>query len=43
LLDERQQQMLGLNLGVVSLLGVVLGGDDGFLGLFGEFVEIHRF
>ena len=41
LLDERDEQVLRLDLGVVALLGEIDGLGDGFAGLFGELVDIH--
>ena len=41
LLDERDEQVLGLDLRVVHLLGELLRGGDGFLGLFGVLVDVH--
>ena len=41
LLDERQKQVLGLDLGVVVLLGDPLRREDRFLRLFGVFVQVH--
>ncbi len=42
LFDERQQQMLGVDLGVVALLGEPLRREDRFLRLLGVLVQIHR-
>ena len=41
LLDQRAEQVLGLELGVVALLGLALRGDDGLLRFFGQFVHVH--
>ena len=41
-LDERAQQMLGIEHGAVQALGGRLRGEDGLLGLLGESVELHR-
>src|SRR5260370_9427433 len=41
LLDQGREQMLGLDLSVVVSLGKLLGADDGFLRLFGVFVDVH--
>ena len=41
LLGERDQQMLGLDLRVIELRGQRLRGDDRFLRLFGELIQIH--
>ena len=41
LFDQRQQQMLRLDLRVAHLLGELLSRQNGFLGFLGEFVEIH--
>ena len=40
-LDERGQQVLGVEHGALEPLGELLGGDDGLLGLLGESVELH--
>ena len=42
LLDERQKQVLGLDLGMVTLLGDPLRREDRFLRLFGVLVQVHR-
>ncbi len=42
LLDEREQQMLGIDLGVVALLGEPLRRQDRFLRLLGVLVQVHR-
>ena len=42
LFGERDEQMLGLDLRMAVRLGELLRGEDGFRGLFGEFVEVHR-
>jgi hypothetical protein len=39
--DQRRKQMLGLQQGVLSLLGEPLGGDDGFLSLLGQLVRVE--
>ena len=41
LLEEGDQQMLRRHLGVIQLGRQVLRGDDRFLRLFGEFVQVH--
>ena len=41
LLDERDEQVLGLDLRVVLALGEILCGQDRFLGLLGVFVQVH--
>ena len=41
LLDQRHQQVLGLDLRMIERLGELLRADDGLLGLFSELVEIH--
>jgi hypothetical protein len=41
LLDERDEQVLGRDLRVAQLTGKILRADDGFLRLFGEFVDVH--
>ena len=38
LLDERHQQVLGVDLRMIQLLRQLRRGDDGFLGLFGELI-----
>ena len=43
LLDEREQQMLGLDLGVVALLGEPLRRENRFLRLFRVLVQVHRY
>ena len=40
--DERVEQVLRLELGVVAVLGQPLGGDDRLLGLLGQLVHVHR-
>ena len=35
-LDERGQEVLGVEHGALEPLGELLGGDDGLLGLLGE-------
>ena len=40
-LDERGEQVLGVEHGALHPLGELLGGDDGLLGLLGEAVELH--
>ena len=40
-LDERGEQVLGVEHGALHPLGELLGGDDGLLGLLGESVELH--
>ena len=40
-LDERGEQVLGVEHGALQPLGELLGGDDGLLGLLGESVELH--
>ena len=40
-LDERGQDVLGVEDRAVEALGGGLGGDDGLLGLLGESVELH--
>ena len=42
LLDERQQQVLGLDLRVREIARKLLGRHDGFLSLFSELVDVHR-
>ena len=42
LLDQRDEQVLGLDLGVRQRAGQPRRRHDRFLGLFGEGVEIHR-
>ena len=41
LFDEREQQVLRLDLGVVALLGEPLRREDRFLRLFGVLVQVH--
>ena len=41
LLEQRDQQVLRLDLRVTQRLGQLLRAEDGFLGLFGEFVQVH--
>ena len=41
LLDERQQQVLGLDLRVREIARELLGAHDGFLSLFSELVDVH--
>ena len=41
LFDERDEQMLGLDLRVARLLGELLRREHRFLGFFGVFVDIH--
>ncbi len=41
LLQQRQQQVLRLDLAVVIGLRELLGGNDGLLAALGEFVESH--
>ena len=41
-LDERGQDVLGVEDRAVEPLGGRLGGDDGLLGLLGEAIELHR-
>ena len=40
-LDERGEQVLGVEHRALEPLGELLGGDDGLLGLLGEAVELH--
>ena len=40
-LDERGQDVLGVEHGALEPLRELLGGDDGLLGLLGEAVELH--
>ena len=40
-LEQRGQDVLGVEDGTVESLGRRLGGDDGLLGLLGEAVELH--
>ena len=40
-LDERGQDVLGVEDRAVESLGGRLGGDDGLLGLLGEAFELH--
>ena len=40
-LDERAEQVLGVEDRAVQPLGGLLGGDDGLLGLLGESIELH--
>ena len=40
-LDERAEQVLGVEDRALEPLGGLLGGDDGLLGLLGESVELH--
>ena len=40
-LDERGQDVLGIEERAVQPLGELLGGDDGLLGLLGESIELH--
>ena len=40
-LEERGQQVLGVEHGALEPLGEGLGGDDGLLGLLGEAIELH--
>ena len=40
-LDERGQDVFGVEDGAVEPLGRRLGGDDGLLGLLGEAIELH--
>ena len=40
-LDERGQDVLGVEHGALEPLRELLGGDDGLLGLLGESVELH--
>ena len=40
-LEQRGQDVLGVEDGAVESLGRRLGGDDGLLGLLGEAVELH--
>jgi hypothetical protein len=40
-LDERRQQVLGVEERALEPLGELLGGDDGLLGLLGESIELH--
>ena len=39
--QQRRQQVLGRDLGVVALLRLRLGGGQGLLGLDGELVQSH--
>src|SRR5207302_3035237 len=41
LFDERTEQVLGLELGVVPLLGVTLRAGNCLLRLFGQLVRVH--
>ena len=41
LLDEREQQVLGLDLGVIALLGEPLRRQNRFLRFFGVLVQVH--
>ncbi len=41
LLHEREEKMLGFDLGVVALLGQPLRRQNRFLGLFGVLVQVH--
>ena len=41
LFDQRSQQVLGLQLGVVTLLGFTLRSGNRLLRLFGQFVHVH--
>ena len=40
-LDERGEEVLGVEDGALQPLGELLGGDDGLLGLLGESIELH--
>ena len=40
-LDERAEEVLGVEDRAVQPLGGLLGGDDGLLGLLGEAIELH--
>ena len=40
-LDERAEQVLGVEHGALESLRRLLGGDDGLLGLLGESIELH--
>ena len=39
--EQREQQVVGGELGVAAGDGVALGGCEGLLGLYGEFREVH--
>ena len=41
LLDERQQQVLGQNLGMPLAVGELLCAEDRFLGFLGVLVDVH--
>ena len=40
-LDERRQEVLGVEDGAMEGLRQLLGGDDRLLGLLGESIELH--
>ena len=40
-LEQRGQDVLGVEDGALEPLGELLGGDDGLLGLLGESIELH--
>ena len=42
LFQEGQQEVFGLNLLLATTSGEVASGDEGFLGLLGETVHVHR-
>ena len=41
-LDERGEEVLGIEHGALEFLGEALGRDDGLLSFLGETIEIHR-
>ena len=42
LLDEREEEVLGHELGMSVAIGELLGAEDRLLGLFRVFVDVHR-